>query len=165
MERILDNQWYDDASIYCTIKASDLLDDTCLFIDSLTNADHRLKKTVRSPLLVIAPVNRNNNHWVLYILQRETVEEPFTWMFGDSIGFQPAAKETNRITRLLDSMTTDLSHQEPNLHQIISMDVPRQQDLTSCGAYVTEAILRFLRNRWPSASALREKHAGRFTPN
>jgi hypothetical protein len=78
------------------------------------------------------------------------------------MGAGPRVAEVHRIVSLLDIMTTELSVDVPALADISTLPIPRQTDFVSCGAYVTEAALRFLAARerkWPGPRELREKHA------
>jgi len=161
-ERIVGGGEYSDESIVCCIESSGLLDEDCYLLSPLLNVSNRLKKTrIGLAPVIVAPVNRNGRHWVLYILQK-TPRGTYKWSFGDSMGGGARAAEVQRIASLLDIMTTNLSFDVPALADISILPIPRQPDIVSCGAYVTEAALRFLakrERRWPGPRELREKHA------
>lgn len=162
-EKVTNNTFYSDESIECVVNSSGLMQADCMFMDSLWDPARKgtFRKARSHPLVIFAPTNRSRElHWVLYILERDRLGVPFRWSFGDSLGGRSRRDEVDRIIRLYELTTNDLTLERPSEINIKSMDIPRQNDLVSCGAYVTEAILRYLRNRgWPSPKDMRIQHA------
>ena len=152
---ILSGQWYNSHCIVQTIVASGLLTEDVMVVDPHAVADRVRRATMAPPRVAICPVHRGGNHWVLYILKRQAPSGPYACHFGDSLEGQASDAELRRLLDIIRKMTGEAAAVE---QEVSSLGIPRQKDWLSCGPFVTQAALNFLRQRWTPVEHIKQRH-------